>query len=77
MNPADAFSKHIQLEHSDTFNNKLVEIFNKCLYRQVMMGLMVGATEPENRLNSKAEYIQPSVVRVGSIRRRTSFRLRP
>ena len=64
----------IILEHQskvgdpDTFDIKVKRVFKKCLDRQVMEGVMIGATELENRLNSRAEYLQPSVVRVGATR---------
>ena len=72
--PTNAFSKHLQMEHQsqvgdpDTFDIKVEKVFKKCLDRQVMEGVMIGATEPEKRLNSRAEYLQPSVVRVGATR---------
>ena len=47
---------------------KVEKVFEKLLERKVMDGVMIAATEPDKLLNSKAEYLQPSVVRISASR---------
>ena len=70
----NAFAKHLQIEHPDqqgnheVFDMKVEKVFKKPLERQVMEGVMIAATDPDKLLNSKAEYLQPSVVRISASR---------
>ena len=70
----NAFAKHLHLDHPeqagnpDVFNIKVEKVYKKCLDRQVMEGVKISAMDPDQRLNSKAEYLQPSVVRIGATR---------
>ena len=70
----NAFAKHLLIEHPDqqgnheAFNIKVEKVFKKPLERQVTEGVMIAATDPEKLLNSKAEYLQPSVVRISASR---------
>ena len=70
----NAFAKHLLIDHPDqqgdleAFDIKVEKVFKKPLERQVMEGVMIAATEPDKLMNSKAEYLQPAVVRISATR---------
>ena len=67
---ANAFAKHLSIEHPDqqknpdNFKMKVEKTYQKPLDRQVMEGVKIASLEPEETLNSRAEYLQPAVVRI-------------
>ena len=70
----NAFAKHLLIDHPDqqgdqeAFDIKVEKVFKKPLERQVMEGVMIAATDPDKLMNSKAEYLQPAVVRISATR---------
>ena len=74
MEKTNAFAKHLSIEHPDqqknpdTFKMKVEKTYQKPLDRQVMEGVKIATLEPEETLNSRAEYLQPAVVRIRATR---------
>ena len=46
------------------FSFKSVKTFKKCLERQVYEGCMINRSDADIKMNSKAEWNQPSEIRV-------------
>ena len=67
---SNAFAKHLSLYHPDkvgdvdAFSFKSVKTFKKCLERQVYEGCMINRSTADIKMNSKAEWHQPSEIRV-------------
>ena len=66
----NAFSKHLSIHHPDhlkdpsVFKLRVESTHSKCLDRQVKEGITIKNSKADIKMNSKAEYHQPSVRRV-------------
>ena len=73
-NNKNAFSKHLEIFHPDkvgdptAFKLKVESTFKKCLDRQVTEGIYIHNSKSDNVLNSKSEFLQPSVSRISTTR---------
>ena len=71
---SNAFAKHLNIYHPDNvgdvdaFTFKSVKTFKKTLERQVYEGVMINRSKADIRMNSKAEWHQPSEIRVNFTR---------
>ena len=73
-NVKNAFAKHLESFHPDrqgdptVFKLKVEATYKKCLERQVSEGVNISNSKADLLMNSKTEFMQPSVSRVVTTR---------
>ena len=69
-NVKNAFAKHLEIFHPErqgdpsVFKLKVEATYQKCLNRQVSEGVHIANSKADYLMNSKTEFMQPSVSRV-------------